>query len=118
MNKRLKRLYEQIPQVEGCDPSCGGCCGPSPLSVSEAVRLGIEGGLLITPLKSTLTHGVSCEYYEPMQGCSRYDERPLLCRLFGASEDPGLVCPKGARASSPLTVSQTNQIMRAYRKVG
>jgi len=29
------------------------------------------------------------------EGCQVYDERPLICRLFGTT--PGLACPNGCR---------------------
>ncbi len=43
--------------------------------------------------------------------CSIYDRRPIICRLFGASEDPNFQCPHGRMAETPLSIDETREIM-------
>lgn len=113
--KKLEALYSQIPSVEGCEPDCGGCCGPVPMVAAESVKMGLASGMLITPIKMTLTHDLTCRFYEPMKGCTNYDNRPLMCRLFGATAEPSLRCPKGASATTLLTLDETRSIMKRYK---
>ncbi len=49
--------------------------------------------------------------------CAIYSERPILCRLFGATEEESLKCPHGCKPPHPLTVGQTKRIMRQYKKL-
>ena len=51
------------------------------------------------PIKTDAEHDValanlSCPYLGK-HGCDVYDERPLICRLFGTT--PRLLCPNGQR---------------------
>ena len=41
-----------------------------------------------------------------------YENRPLVCRLFGASEQPIMRCPHGAKADNPLTSQETARMVR------
>lgn len=56
------------------------------------------------PPKSDAEHEAAlaewnCVHLGP-QGCEVYDERPLICRLFGTT--PSLLCPRG-RGPETLT---------------
>ncbi len=51
------------------------------------------------PIKTEAEHAaalaeLSCPYLGK-HGCEVYDERPLICRLFGTT--PRLLCPNGKR---------------------
>jgi Fe-S-cluster containining protein len=85
----VDRLREQIPSFE-CVPGCHDCCGPVTTSSEEMSRL---------PVKSDAEHDaaldeLSCVHLGP-KGCTVYDERPLICRLFGTT--PKMPCPNERR---------------------
>jgi hypothetical protein len=56
------------------------------------------------PLRSEEIHeaalaNLSCPYLG-VDGCEVYEERPLICRLFGTT--PHLVCPRGKRPDTMI----------------
>lgn len=72
-----------------CDAGCGKCCGIAPASPDEyraVVRYAKEHN--ITPKKQ----GLTCPFYQGGT-CAVYPVRPVMCRVFGHSED--LSCPHG-----------------------
>lgn len=96
----LKSLYALIPATEGCI-RCGGCCGHVPIKAEEIAAIGFDAPL----------HLEDCRYLTK-DGCSCYENRPLMCRMFAASED--LPCPYGAKAVKPLSPDETREIVRLY----
>lgn len=85
----IARLREQIPPFE-CVPSCHDCCGPVTTSSEEMSRL---------PVKTDAEHKEAlddfrCVHLGP-KGCTVYEERPLICRLFGTT--PHMPCPNSRR---------------------
>ncbi|BAP42310.1 FliB-superfamily protein [Pseudomonas sp. StFLB209] len=60
---------------------------------------------------------LNCVHLGP-DGCTVYDERPLICRLFGTT--PRLPCPNGQRPVEmihPQTEKQIHAWMAANRQV-
>lgn len=125
--RSLRMAYREIPAVTGCKADCGRCCGPVPWTPAEIQRLGerrpphamtvpAPGGppaivLLIDP-----TNPGRCPLLDEQKRCSAHDARPLMCRLFGAADAPGLVCPFGAAARRPLSDAQARRITVQYKK--
>lgn len=99
----IKDQYKRIPTFE-CIPGCVDCCGPVPMTVAEQT--------LITPLPFR-DGNTRCQYATAC-GCSIYEHRPLLCRLFGTVDEPKLRCPHGKRPAQLLTAYQGGTIMRKY----
>jgi uncharacterized protein len=88
-NRKIDFLRRHIPSFE-CQPGCHDCCGPVTTSSEEMARL---------PVKSEAEHDaalaeLSCPHLGE-NGCQVYEERPLICRLFGTT--PQLACPNGKR---------------------
>lgn len=50
-------------------------------------------------------------------GCEIYENRPILCRMFGASEEDLLKCPHGYKADKLLTAKKSRQIVRIYTRI-
>jgi len=80
-------LRERIPSFK-CVPGCHDCCGPVTTSSEEMSRL---------PVKTAAEHEAAlnewnCVYLGP-NGCEVYEERPLICRVFGTT--PRMPCPEG-----------------------
>lgn len=90
----IRYLRRRIPSFE-CVSGCHDCCGPVTASSTEMARL---------PVKSEAVHEAAladlrCPHLG-VNGCEAYEERPLICRLFGTT--PSLPCPNG-RAPTRMT---------------
>ena len=103
-----RRLYKQIPEFE-CIEGCIDCCGPVPLSIYEARRLGID--MPITPINKQC----KCLFISD-KGCSVYNKRPLVCRLFGAGLKTTMMCPHGKKPKTMLSRDQERKIFQEYKK--
>lgn len=101
--KALRRLHLLIPTFE-CVPGCTDCCGPIPFSAWEWEK--VQDKRHATSIKCP---------YECKTGCSIYEQRPMMCRVFGATEDRRLLCPHGKGPEKPLTEEQLERIMKEYR---
>lgn len=74
------------------------------------------------PHKSAAEHGAALEQWNCVHlgpdGCEVYDERPLICRLFGTT--PSLPCPRGRGPESPTSPQvekQVHQLIASTRQV-
>ena len=105
----LERIYRAVPQV-ACKGLCSEACGPIDMSDAERRRLA-ERGVVIPPVGEVLEKIISgrppvCPALVDNR-CSVYEDRPLICRLWGAVESmpcehgctvtPGLLMDDGAR---------------------
>lgn len=123
--RALRMLYRDVPEVHGCMPACGKCCGPVPWSPAElaavegripsgTVRLPAPGGttevMLVHPLEPR-----RCPMLGPDKACTVYEARPLMCRMFGAVDGPGMVCPFGAKARRVLSDAQGRALANRYK---
>ncbi|MGO3405668.1 YkgJ family cysteine cluster protein [Marinomonas sp.] len=108
----IARLRSNIPSFE-CTPGCHDCCGPVTTSSEEMSRL---------PVKTDAEHDAaladfSCVHLGP-NGCEVYDERPLICRLFGTT--PNLACPNSCRPKemvAPEIEEQVHEYIASTRQV-
>lgn len=108
----VRFLRRHIPAFD-CIPGCHDCCGPVTASSEEVARL---------PVKNNAAHDaalaeLNCVYLGK-QGCEVYDERPLICRVFGTT--PKLACPHGKRPATmidPAIAMQIEQYAHATRQV-
>jgi hypothetical protein len=111
-SRTIDQLRKKIPSFE-CVPGCHDCCGPVTTSSTEMARL---------PVKSEAVHeaaldALSCPHLGA-NGCEVYDERPLICRLFGTT--PSLPCPNGRRPDvmiDPKVEQQIHWFARNTRQV-
>ncbi len=106
---KLKFFRTRIPSF-ACVPGCHDCCGPVTTSTLEMARL---------PLKTEAEHeaalaALSCPHLGP-DGCRVYDERPLICRLFGTT--PRLLCPRGQGPEVMIDAGIERQIMQYFTEV-
>jgi len=111
-SQKIRFLRQNIPSFE-CVPGCHDCCGPVTTSSEEMARL---------PVKSEAEHEaalaeLSCPHLGP-NGCQVYDERPLICRLFGTT--PRMPCPNGRRPETmiePRIEKQIHHFIATTRQV-
>ena len=101
---KLDDLYRGIPAF-GCRPGCTDCCGPVPFSAQEWAR--------INPEERRKAKSLTCPY-AGKRGCAIYERSPMVCRLFGASEDARLRCRHGCGPAIPLSIEATELLMREY----
>lgn len=104
---KLDKLYKAIPAFT-CKPGCNDCCGPVPMAKEEwqAIKM----------VKRSDNGCIDCAYVVD-GACGVYADRPFLCRLFGASLEPKMVCPHGCGPAKPLTVKQTAILTQKYMKL-
>ena len=111
-SRKIDALRLRIPSF-ACVPGCHDCCGPVTASSEEMARL---------PVKSDAEHDaalaeLNCVHLGP-NGCQVYDQRPLICRLFGTT--PNLPCPNGQRPEQPIEPQverQIHQLIASTRQV-
>jgi Fe-S-cluster containining protein len=111
-NRKIDFLRKNIPAF-ACKPGCHDCCGPVTASSEEMARL---------PVKTDAEHDIAwaelnCPYLGK-NGCEVYEERPLICRLFGTT--PRLACPNGHRPDSmiaPEIEQQIHLFLKSTRQV-
>ena len=87
-HRQVIRFFQKSIPSFVCELGCHDCCGPVTASSEEVSRL---------PQKTEAAHvealtNYNCVYL-CVNGCQVYEERPLICRLFGTT--PRLLCPKG-----------------------
>ena len=101
-DRAIDYLRRRIPSFD-CVPGCHDCCGPVTTSSTEMARL---------PVKSEAEHeaalaALSCPHLGK-DGCEVYEERPLICRLFGTT--PSLRCPNGRAPTTMINPKVEHQI--------
>lgn len=89
---RVRELYRQIPALE-CKGLCANSCVPVSMSRAEAARAH-PGEPERT---STLARGPlgvpRCTHLTSDNSCGIYADRPMICRLWGATDS--MPCPHG-----------------------
>ena len=110
----VRELYERVPAL-ACQGRCQDSCGPIEMSTIERKVLD-DRGFHIPPvtMKSLPLLIVSQSMCPALSEgrCSVYDDRPMLCRLWGATVD--MSCPWGCEPiEGPLLDSaQGRQLLR------
>ncbi len=86
-HREIQFLRANIPSLE-CIPGCHDCCGPVTTSSEEMANLSVKS----EDEHAAALNDLSCPHLGD-KGCQVYNERPLICRLFGTT--PQLACPQG-----------------------
>lgn len=105
----IKELRKIIPSFE-CG-NCHTCCGPVPFSYYEKKLAEEIAGA------RAISKNMVCPYVDKVKGCLIYDERPIICRLYGAVDYVGrvlMLCPNGYGPKQKLTKQQGNIIKARY----
>ena len=111
-SQKISALRRQIPSFE-CVPGCHDCCGPVTTSPEEMSRLPRK----TAAEQEAAMDELNCVHLGP-KGCTVYDERPLICRLFGTTKT--LPCPNGRRPVElihPRVEKQIHEYMASTRQV-
>jgi Fe-S-cluster containining protein len=114
----LDDVYRQIPPVD-CRGQCLESCGPISMSRQEQGKL-LAQGINIPPMAEAIAALEKGEdYYCPalIEGrCSVYDDRPTICRLWGATES--MPCAYGCTPDDALTQEESYRLLRLAAEVG
>lgn len=105
---KIKKLYAQIPSFE-CKPGCTDCCGPVPFAKSEWNQI-------IDKREPSIINLLKCPY-SYNGSCDIYNQRPFMCRIFGASNDPKLKCPHGCGPKQPLKKKKAIRLTLQYQEL-
>lgn len=103
----IKKLRAIIPDME-CLDGCHDCCGPVIMSEWEQAQI------KIMPMTGCQYSKLDCLYLDN-SGCSIYEDRPIICRLFGTTEK--LLCPHGIKPGKLLTRQEVRIINTELRKI-
>ncbi len=112
---RHAMIYQAIPSFK-CKTGCFDCCGPVVFSEYERSRLTPEQAALVTldAVVARLRAGQTTCVFASTAGCSIYDKRPYLCRLFGTSAEPKLTCRHGCGSGVKFSREQTAALTNEY----
>lgn len=106
MPTSLRYLYSQVPSVN-CKGLCSGCCGPIDASLRERAFFERETGKPFPDASEVLrSKDMQCPMLKDSR-CSVYENRPMLCRLWGAV--PEMPCPFGCEPT--LTSEEGGRLM-------
>lgn len=103
-----------IPKV-GCIPGCHDCCGRVPFTDAERARVEADRPDIEWLPRRTgrwLPHDGKqvrhCAFLGP-DGCTIYEKRPMICRLYGAAE--GHECMHECGPLKKLSRERARQLM-------
>ena len=114
----LEDVWARIPPLE-CKGLCQESCGPIAMSNLEAARIRARGQE-IPPLAEGLAAVERGEDYNCPAlvdgGCSVYEDRPTVCRLWGATQS--MPCPHGCTPADALTQEESHALLRLSAEAG
>lgn len=101
----IHHIRRILPEFR-CKANCSDCCGPIPFSKYEWKKV------------KDKREGISikCPYVNDNNRCDIYENRPVLCRAFGAVDAAYLTCPHGCGPSEKLSKMIFRKLFLAYRK--
>lgn len=124
---KFRELYEEVPSID-CKGGCHNACCFIVCTIHEKervekltgkkfetvdlmeqpkTRIGSDGRPLARFVCSALTEDGRC---------SVYDDRPLICRLYGVSE--GMPCFRGCKPDRALSHDETLDLIQRAEKLG
>jgi uncharacterized protein len=106
---RIDAALSNLP-VLNCTPGCHRCCGPVSMTTVEWTR--IVERLGYEPRRDPET--LACPLLGP-DGCTVYDIRPAVCRLFGVCAD--LRCPE-AKPERVISKPERVALLRHIERLG
>lgn len=116
--KEIRRLIEQIPTDFPCIEGCVYCCNKHRWTWTEWKD--------VKDKRIALEKEAKCPYACD-DGCQVYDQRPVICRLYGNCSEPisyfrksdpfPVACPLGIEPKSPLTKREASRIFRDYMEL-
>jgi len=114
----LEDVYRQIPPLH-CKGLCIDSCGPISMSRQEQAKL-LARGVKVPPMAEAVAAIERGEdYYCPALvdgSCSVYEDRPTVCRLWGATLS--MPCPHGCTPEDALPQAESYRLLRLAAEIG
>lgn len=101
----LKEIYQKFEGFQ-CLGKCKDSCGPVVISTEEEAIIG--------PME--WDDSLTCNHLSTLGTCSIYENRPFLCRAFGAIDTPLLKCPFGCKPI--LTAAEGRELTAKHFRGG
>jgi len=107
----ILKLRAEIPDVQ-CKKGCSDCCGPIFFSKWEWEQIEDKR-------RPDINNMLECPYvnHDNNDRCDIYENRPIICRLFGTTTSGGMKCFHGCRPKKPLTPAQVIRISAEWMEV-
>lgn len=126
---KLQALYDQVPATE-CSGACHGACCFVPVSNHEKARMEQLTGKKFETVDAHEVDPVQrfgpdnrplaryrCSMLTEDGRCSVYEDRPMVCRLFGAAE--GIECfVAGCECKKPLKLADGMALLNESMRIG
>lgn len=93
-----------LPALD-CQRRCQQACVPIRMSPHERARIAVNH----RRVPHTLPGSARCSLLTSEGACSVYEDRPLVCRLWGVVDS--MKCPHGCAPSKYLTASEALDLM-------
>lgn len=116
--RQLRELYARVPSAN-CQGICVDSCGPIEGSDLEMATLRKQGIHLEPRAVSVARLAAGEDYTCPALvdgACTVYDDRPLICRLWGVTE--GLPCPYGCEPDEIIPDPEAFGMLAESLKIG
>lgn len=111
IDQQLDALRAEVPDV-GCRGLCHAACTIAPASTREAERIAEQGrGHLPLADEAPITafgELAPCPLLSDDHRCRVYEQRPMICRLWGAAQ--GLPCPWGCAPTDGAVLSDADAL--------
>lgn len=104
----MQELFDELPTID-CYGRCWDSCGPLQIAGFERDRIKRESDISI-PHGSFINDGPSlCPALTKSRHCAVYEIRPLICRLWGMTED--MPCTYGCKPSRVLSTQEAHALL-------
>jgi len=93
----LNLLYAQVPSISSCTGRCAASCGPINGIYGDA-----EAERILRRMRGLpeAREDGSCSMLNVFGRCDIYEDRPMICRLWGATEK--MPCVFGCEPDEPM----------------
>lgn len=110
---RVIEVYRRLPELE-CKGLCWETCGPIPIYAVEAKNIKDKYGSMPMVRESDATQ--TCTMLTADKKCSIYEDRPLICRLYGVAG--GMKCAWGCKPiEGRISDAQAHKLLRALAEI-
>ncbi len=111
--RKVEAIYARVPRMRNCNRRCRASCGPIDMFRVEFRR--IAEALGFEPPAHTPSG--DCPMLDATGSCKVYEIRPLICRLWGAVDTPGMRCAFGCEPERWLSKAEADGLLREMAKL-
>ena len=115
----IQKLYEKLPELTGCKGLCAGSCTDIDMSELERERIARRHGIRIksrTAAEIARKGAHKCKALDNRGRCKVYEDRPLICRAWGAIE--ASPCPWGCKTEGLMGDEEYKLLQLAVESLG